>query len=179
MRESSFLSKLRATGISTAQAEVVRNHRKAAMGRRPHSSSPHDHETCRFCEIVSGNAEARIVFEDSLSVAFLDEKPLFEGHCLLIPRVHYQTLLDLPRDLVGPLFLNAQHLAAAVENAMKAEGTFVAINNIVSQSVPHFHIHVVPRRKGDGLRGFFWPRRRYRSQEELLAAQKVLSAYLR
>jgi histidine triad (HIT) family protein len=117
------------------------------------------------------------VFEDSISVAFLDEKPLFEGHCLLITRDHYQTFLDLPRDLIGPLFLNAQHLAEVVQSGMRAEGTFMAINNTVSQSVPHFHMHVVPRRKGDGLQGFFWPRRRYQTEEELLAVQKALSRH--
>jgi len=116
-----------------------------------------------------------MVFEDSISLAFLDDKPLFEGHCLLITRAHYRTFLDLPRDLIGPLFLNAQHLAEAVQSGMSAEGTFMAINNTVSQSVPHFHMHVVPRRKGDGLRGFFWPRQRYRSEEELLAVQKTLA----
>jgi histidine triad (HIT) family protein len=148
------------------------------MRKLPHHGFPSERVPCRFCEIVSGKDEARIVFEDIISVAFLDERPLFEGHCLLIPRVHYQTLSDLPRDLVGPLFLNAQHLAAAVQSGMKAEGTFVAINNTVSQSVAHFHIHVVPRRKGDGLRGFFWPRRRYHTEEDLLAVQKILSSHL-
>ena len=118
------------------------------------------------------------MFEDSISVSFLDEKPLFEGHCLLITRDHYQTFLDLPRDLIGPLFLNAQHLAEAVQSGMRAEGTFMAINNTVSQSVPHIHMHVVPRRKGDGLRGFFWPRRRYRTEQDILAVQKVLSSLL-
>jgi histidine triad (HIT) family protein len=132
--------------------------------------------SCRFCEIAAGHIKAAIVFEDPISVAFLDEKPLFEGHCLLITRGHYQTFLDLPHDLIGPLFLNAQHLAEAVQNGMRAEGTFMAINNTVSQSVPHFHMHVVPRRKGDGLRGFFWPRRRYRTEEELLAVQKILAS---
>jgi histidine triad (HIT) family protein len=135
--------------------------------------------SCRFCEIAAGNLKAAIVFEDSISVAFLDERPLFEGHCLLITRDHYQTFLDLPRDLIGPLFLNAQHLAKAVQSGMRAEGTFMAINNTVSQSVAHFHMHVVPRRKGDGLRGFFWPRRRYQTEEELLSVQEALSSLLR
>jgi histidine triad (HIT) family protein len=138
-------------------------------------ASPREFGSCRFCEIVAGNVKAAIVFEDSISLAFLDEKPVFEGHCLLITRTHYQTFLDLPRDLIGPLFLNAQHLAEAVQSGMKAEGTFMAINNTVSQSVPHFHMHVVPRRRGDGLRGFFWPRNRYRNEEELLAVQKTIA----
>jgi histidine triad (HIT) family protein len=144
-----------------------------------HHGSPQGHGTCSFCEIIAGNGEAKIVFEDSISIVFLDDRPLFEGHCLLITRTHYQTLLDLPGDIIGPLFLNAQHLARAVQTAMKAEGTFVAINNGVSQSIAHFHIHIVPRRKGDGLRGFFWPRRRYRTEGELLAVQRNLVSHLR
>ena len=148
------------------------------MKKPSHDSSPRRVSSCKFCQIAAGNVKAAIVFEDSISVAFLDEKPLFEGHCLLITRDHYQTFLDLPRDLIGPLFLNAQHLAEVVQSGMRAEGTFMAINNTVSQSVPHFHMHVVPRRKGDGLRGFFWPRRRYQSEQELLAVQKALSSLL-
>ena len=147
------------------------------MKKPSHDSS--EVSSCKFCQIAAGNIKAAIVFEDSISVAFLDEKPLFAGHCLLITRDHYRTFLDLPRDLIDPLFLKAQHLAEAVQNGMKAEGTFMAINNTVSQSVPHFHMHVVPRRKGDGLRGFFWPRRRYQTEEELLAVQKTLSSLLR
>lgn len=157
----------------TAKRQVAR------MRKPPHHRSRQDRGSCRFCEIVAGNSKTTIVFEDSISIAFLDEKPLFEGHCLLITRVHYQTLLDLPDDLIGPFFLNAQHLAEAVQNGMKAEGTFMAINNTVSQSVAHFHMHIVPRHKGDGLRGFFWPRRRYRTEEDLLAVQKLLSSKLR
>lgn len=100
-------------------------------------------------------------------MAFLDHRPLFPGHCLLIPKTHYETLLDLPAHLIGPLFGNARLLAGAVERAMESEGSFVAINNRVSQSVPHLHIHIVPRRKKDGLRGFFWPRRKYESAQEM------------
>ena len=149
------------------------------MRKLSHHGSTQGHGKCSFCEIIAGNGEAKIVFEDSISIVFLDGRPLFEGHCLLITRTHYQTLLDLPRDIIGPLFLNAQHLARAVQTAMKAEGTFVAINNGVSQSIAHFHIHIVPRRKGDGLRGFFWPRRRYRTEKDLVAVQKILSSHLR
>lgn len=148
------------------------------MRKPPHHRSRQQPSPCRFCEIATGNGEAAIVFEDSISIAFLDERPLFEGHCLLITRAHYQTFLDLPRDLIGPLFLNAQRLAEAVQSGMRAEGTFVATNNTVSQSVAHFHIHIVPRRKGDGLRGFFWPRRQYRTAKDLLAVQKVLASHL-
>lgn len=132
---------------------------------------------CRFCEIVAGTREARIVFRDDLSVAFLDARPLFPGHCLLVPRNHYRTLTDIPSDLIGPLFSNAQHLANAVEQTMKAEGSFVAMNNAVSQSVPHFHIHIVPRRHKDGLRGFFWPRGKYRDQAEEQAVENALRSY--
>jgi histidine triad (HIT) family protein len=128
---------------------------------------------CQFCSIAAGEVSANIVFEDRISIGFLDHRPLFSGHCLLITKEHYRTLLDLPADLVGPLFLNARQLACAVERAMRADGTFVAMNNVVSQSVPHFHIHVVPRRRGDGLRGFFWPRHKM-TEEELQTVQRSL-----
>ena len=126
---------------------------------------------CKFCEIAS---ESVVVFEDSISLAFLDHRPLFPGHTLLIPKDHYATLADLPPNLIGPFFSNAQRLAGAVERAMQAEGTFVAINNRVSQSVPHLHVHIVPRRKGDGLRGFFWPRQKYRNEEEMRRVQSAI-----
>lgn len=119
---------------------------------------------CVFCEIARGVVPAHIVFQDERSLAFLDTRPLFPGHVLLIPREHCETLGDVPSPVIGPLFENAQMLARAVERAIKAEGTFVAINNRVSQSVPHLHIHVVPRTKGDGLRGFFWPRTKYANE---------------
>ncbi len=112
------------------------------------------------------------VFEDQVSMAFLDHRPLFPGHCLLVPREHYETLADLPLKLVGPFFANVQLLARAVEKAMNAEGTFVAMNNRVSQSVPHLHVHIVPRRKKDGLKGFFWPRNKYGSEEERLRVKQ-------
>lgn len=117
--------------------------------------------SCAFCEIVKGNIASDIVFEDEHSIAFLDKRPLFPGHSLLVPREHHETLLDLPDDLVKILFVNARLLARAMEEGLKAEGSFVALNNRVSQSVPHLHIHVVPRRRKDGLRGFFWPRQKY------------------
>jgi histidine triad (HIT) family protein len=122
---------------------------------------------CQFCRIVAGGLPAATVFEDAVSLAFLDYRPLFPGHCLLIPTMHYETLTDLPESLMGPLFGNARLLAGAVQEAMQSEGSFVAINNRVSQSVPHLHIHIVPRRKKDGLRGFFWPRRKYESPAEM------------
>lgn len=107
------------------------------------------------------------MFEEETSLAFLDHRPLFQGHCLLIPRDHHETLADLPPELIEPLFLAARVLSIAVEEAMEAHGSFVALNNRVSQSVPHLHVHVVPRRRKDGLRGFFWPRTRYSSDEEM------------
>jgi len=123
--------------------------------------------SCLFCEIASGRTPAAVVFEDEHCLAFLDHKPLFHGHVLLVPRLHVETLTDLPAELIGAIFTNAKTLARAVERAMEAEGTFVAINNRVSQSVPHLHIHVVPRSKGDGLRGFFWPRTKYASEQRM------------
>ncbi len=134
-------------------------------------------EDCLFCRIVSGEEPAHPVFEDELSLAFLDVRPLFEGHSLLVPRAHHQTLLDLPADLVGPYFANAQMLSGAVTRAMGAQGSFVAINNVVSQSVPHLHVHVVPRVRKDGLRGFFWPRTKYADDAHAAAtAAKVRDA---
>jgi len=129
---------------------------------------------CTFCRIVDGAVRAAVVFEDERSLAFLDHRPLFAGHCLLIPKAHYDTLHDLPPELVGPLFANSQLLSAAVEKGLAAEGSFVAVNNRVSQSVPHLHIHIVPRRKGDGLKGFFWPRRKYRDDDEMEATRRAL-----
>ncbi|HTC88894.1 MAG TPA: HIT family protein [Bryobacteraceae bacterium] len=126
--------------------------------------------TCRFCNIATDY----IVFEDNLSLAFLDYRPLFIGHTLLIPKAHYETLTDLPANLVAPFFSNVQLLAQAVEQAMHAEGTFVAINNRVSQSVPHLHVHIVPRRKKDGLRGFFWPRQAHPDEEDMRQAQNAI-----
>lgn len=129
---------------------------------------------CIFCRIIAGELEAKIVFDDDISMALLDHRPLFPGHCLLVPKQHVETLADLPDDLIGPYFANAQTLARAVEQALDAQGSFVAMNNRVSQSVPHLHVHVVPRRKKDGLKGFFWPRHKYSSQAEMDEVQKSL-----
>lgn len=131
---------------------------------------------CTFCQIIDGEMQSYIVFEDDVSLAFLDLRPLFPGHCLLVPREHYETLIDLTSALITPLFTNAQVLATVVEQALEAEGTFVAINNRVSQSVPHLHIHIVPRRRRDGLKGFFWPRQAYRDEEHILEVQQKLRA---
>jgi histidine triad (HIT) family protein len=130
-----------------------------------------------FCEIASGEAAAHVVYENDQLLAFLDLRPLFSGHVLLIPRAHYDTLPELPTELLQPLFETAQRLCRAVQTALHAEGTFVAINNVVSQSVPHLHVHVVPRRKGDGLKGFFWPRSKYESENHARdTAQLIRSA---
>jgi histidine triad (HIT) family protein len=118
---------------------------------------------CKFCQIIAGEIPAHFVLETDDVVAFLDHRPLFPGHTLVLPRAHIETLLDVPAEFVGPFFLEVQRVTAAVTEAMEAQGTFVAENNVVSQSVPHLHVHVVPRRRKDGLRGFFWPRTRYAS----------------
>jgi len=126
--------------------------------------------SCLFDRIVAGVVAAPVVFEDESSLAFLDHRPIFPGHTLLIPKQHYETLADLPGTLIQPFFANAQLLASAIEAALAADGTFIAINNRVSQSVPHLHVHIVPRRKKDGLRGFFWPRGAYNTPDE---AEKI------
>jgi histidine triad (HIT) family protein len=122
---------------------------------------------CAFCDIAKGSEQDRVVLDDERHVAFLDHRPLFHGHCLLIPREHRETLLDLHQDELAPFFGTAQLLARAVEESMGAKGTFVAMNNRVSQSVPHLHVHVVPRRPKDGLRGFFWPRTKYEDEAQM------------
>ncbi len=129
---------------------------------------------CVFCRIVSGESPAPIVLEDAGSLAFLDHRPLFPGHCLLVPRQHVETLNDLPAPQIQPLFGAAQLLCRAIEEGLGAHGSFVAVNNRVSQSVPHLHIHIVPRHKQDGLRGFFWPRRRYRDESEIESIRNTL-----
>jgi histidine triad (HIT) family protein len=129
---------------------------------------------CVFCKVINGDVVADIVFEDSLSVAFLDHRPLFPGHCLLVPKEHIETLGDLPKKLIAPLFSNVQLLSQAVERALAAEGSFVAMNNRVSQSVPHLHVHIVSRRRKDGLKGFFWPRNKYQSEEEIQMVQRAI-----
>ena len=135
-------------------------------------------DECLFCRIVSGELPATIVYEDENSIAFLDHRPLFPGHTLLVPRQHVETLGELPAKLVGPYFEAAQKLALAVESAMEAEGTFVAMNNRVSQSVPHLHVHIVPRRRKDGLKGFFWPRTKYKSDDEMEEVRSKIQAAL-
>jgi histidine triad (HIT) family protein len=129
---------------------------------------------------VARDEAAHVVFEDERTLAFLDNRPLFPGHSLLIPRDHHETLADLPDDLLGPLFANARLLSVAIPKAVKKPGSFVAMNNVVSQSVPHLHVHVVPRKAKDGLRGFFWPRTKYGSEEEMReVAEQVRQAVAR
>ena len=136
-------------------------------------------DDCLFCRIVSGELPATIVYEDENAVAFLDHRPLFPGHTLLVPRQHVETLGELPVKLVAPYFEAAQLLSLAIESAMDAEGSFVAMNNRVSQSVPHLHVHVVPRRRKDGLKGFFWPRTKYKSDEEIQDTKRKIAAALK
>ncbi len=124
---------------------------------------------CLFCRIVAGQAPASVVWESPETVGFLDTRPVFKGHVLLVPRTHVSTLVELPDALLPAVFSSARTIAAAMVSALAAQGSFVAINNVVSQSVPHFHVHVVPRTKGDGLRGFFWPRTTYADEAEMSA----------
>ena len=121
---------------------------------------------CPFCAICDGSLPASVVLRDDHVCAFLDARPVFKGHVLVAPRAHVKDLLELPRAEIEPLFRSVQRVAQAVQNGLAADGSFVAVNNNISQSVPHLHVHVVPRRKGDGLRGFFWPRTKYDSDEE-------------
>ncbi|MEO8827239.1 HIT family protein [Lapillicoccus sp.] len=132
---------------------------------------------CLFCAIVAGAQAAYRVLDEPAVVGFLDTRPVFKGHVLLVTREHVDTLLDLPEPMRDPLMAAAQRVAAAVVEAFGAQGSFVAMNNVVSQSVPHLHVHVVPRTKGDGLRGFFWPRTTYASDDEAQEyADRLVSA---
>lgn len=129
---------------------------------------------CVFCAIVAGELPAHVVAEDAHTVSFLDQRPLFPGHTLVVPRSHHETLVDLPPPLLGPVFGRARQLAAVMEDALGAAGSFVALNNRISQSVPHLHVHVVPRNPRDGLKGFFWPRHPYADDAEMAAfAQRL------
>ncbi|MGC8971478.1 MAG: HIT family protein [bacterium] len=132
---------------------------------------------CIFCKIIKRESEGYIVFEDDISLAFLDIRPLNPGHCLLVPKEHYETLMDVPEDLVGPIFRNAKLISKAIELGLEAQGIFIGINNRVSQSIPHLHVHIVPRNRNDGLKGFFWPRHPYKDRETALEIQsKIKSA---
>lgn len=133
---------------------------------------------CTFCRVRDGRQPGAFVLDEDDIFAFLDVRPLFAGHVLVAPRAHHATLLDVPPVSVGPLFTAVQRVAAAVTIAMGAQGTFVAVNNVVSQSVPHVHVHVVPRTKGDGLRGFFWPRTTYAGDDEMATVAARIRAAL-
>lgn len=133
-------------------------------------------ESCLFCDIIAGTTPATIVVETDEVVGFLDVRPVFKGHTLLVPREHIVTLSDLPESLMVPLLGTAQRIADAITSGLGAQGTFVAMNNVVSQSVAHLHMHVVPRTKGDGLRGFFWPRTKYADGEAEEYAAKIRAA---
>lgn len=131
---------------------------------------------CVFCSVVNGGAEAHVVFRDEVAVGFLDHRPVFPGHVLVVPTEHVVTLPDLPTGLVGPFFRRVRVIASVVPDALGAQGTFVAANNVVSQSVPHLHVHVVPRTRGDGLRGFFWPRQHYLPGQAEETARRLSAA---
>ncbi|HEU0288741.1 MAG TPA: HIT family protein [Nocardioidaceae bacterium] len=133
---------------------------------------------CLFCQIVAGERPAHHVLDTEDVVGFLDARPVFKGHVLLVPRQHYETLSDLPAELLTPLFGAVQQVSGAVLEAYDAQGSFVALNNVISQSVPHLHVHVVPRRRKDGLRGFFWPRTKYADDAEAAEYAKRLRAVL-
>jgi histidine triad (HIT) family protein len=135
-------------------------------------------EGCAFCQIIGGEREAPRVFQDDRVLVFLDHRPLFPGHCLVVPREHIETFLDLPADALPALFGCAQRVGRALEMGLEADGSFVAINNRISQSVPHVHVHVIPRRKGDGLKGFFWPRHPYRDPEHVEEVRAKLAGIL-
>lgn len=138
--------------------------------------SPSPSDGCLFCEIVAGTKPAYRVLEDDHVIGFLDVRPVFKGHVLLVPREHVRTLSYLPESLIIPVFSTAQRVAEALTSGLGAQGTFVAMNNVVSQSVPHLHVHVVPRTKGDGLRGFFWPRTTYADGEAETFAATIREA---
>jgi histidine triad (HIT) family protein len=133
---------------------------------------------CTFCRIARGDLPAHVVYQSDDLLAFLDHRPLFAGHTLVVPRVHVDTFLDLPGERIGPLFTLVQRVSRAVERGLGADGVFNAINNKVSQSVPHLHVHVIPRRKKDGLKGFFWPRYSYSGEEEMARVREAIAAAL-
>jgi histidine triad (HIT) family protein len=133
---------------------------------------------CIFCKIRDGEVPAHVVLDEEHTFAFLDQRPVFPGHVLVMPRAHHETLMDLPDELVKPLFDATKRVSAAVKRALGSDGIFNGINNVVSQSVPHLHVHVVPRRFKDGLRGFFWPRQRYDSDEAMASTAEAIRTAL-
>lgn len=150
------------------------------MEERRYGQSPlKKGEGCLFCQIISGKAESYPVFDDKDTFAFLDTSPVLFGHILLIPKKHYRYIAEIPDKTVGLLFCNAKLLARALEDALDADGTLIAINDKVSQSKPHLHIHVIPRKFGDGFRGTFWPRYRYHSKEDIIKMQEKIKEALK
>jgi histidine triad (HIT) family protein len=148
---------------------MAAGYRPTVVGEAGGDAAAGETAACVFCDIAAGLVPAHVVLADEEVVAFLDSRPVFKGHVLIAPRQHARTLADLPAAAVGPFFLRVQRISAVMPAALGSQGTFVAANNVVSQSVPHLHVHVVPRTKGDGLRGFFWPRQRYDSDDEAAA----------
>lgn len=149
-----------------------------ANGETEEELAPGPLGRCVFCAIANHEEATRVVLEDAKTIAFLDRRPLFPGHTLLVPKAHFETLSELPSNLLLPLFSNVQLLSSAVTEATRSDGTFVAINNRVSQSVPHLHVHIVPRRRGDGMKGFFWPRHPYASAEAAAEMEKAIRSAL-
>ncbi|MBA3649515.1 MAG: HIT family protein [Chitinophagales bacterium] len=153
-------------------------------GRKTGLSAEKNEDTpeCLFCRIASGLENAHILHEDEFTIAFLDIKPVFAGHTLIVPKIHYELLENIPDHLIKPLFKIARLFSVVMKESLNAQGSFVAMNNKVSQSVPHFHIHVIPRSKGDGLKGFFWPRKKYDDEHQINTVankiKKVLKCYI-
>ena len=173
-------SRRSATGISRLGSAGPRARIGGAADPRRAVLAPPGDGGLRLCSIVAGTTPAHLVLEDETCIAFLDARPLFPGHTLVVPRLHRATLREVPRAELEPLMHAAQRVSLAFEPALGAQGTFVALNDRVSQErVPHVHLHVVPRRKGDGLRGFFWPRHKYASDEEAAAVAAKLQGRAR
>jgi histidine triad (HIT) family protein len=133
---------------------------------------------CLFCAVAAGSEPSHVVLDEPDVLAFLDHRPVFKGHVLVIPRVHVVTLPDLPTELLEPVFGVVARCATAMVEGLGAQGSWVAQNNVVSQAVPHLHVHVVPRTKGDGLKGFFWPRHKYEDEGEMAKYASRLRAAL-
>ncbi|MFW2539121.1 HIT family protein [Legionella sp. ST3F1] len=145
--------------------------------REVHMPAP-ESATCIIDLIIAKKEKAYIVYENEQFIAFLDHRPLFPGHTLLAPKNHFKTLYDLPDSLISPLFMLTKKIGVAVEKATEAAGSFIAMNNTISQSIPHLHVHIVPRNKQDGLKGFFWPRTKYQNEEHMLAVQEKIKSQL-
>jgi histidine triad (HIT) family protein len=178
---------VKGTSAITASSHTVTGERRSgrparlfapAMVTPAVTTTPDITTTCPFCRILDGQIPAYVVLDEPLVLAFLDQRPVFPGHVLLIPKQHYETIADLPAEMIYPFFAAGQRLAAAVQSATESDGTFMAINNVVSQSIPHLHMHVVPRKRKDGLRGFFWPRQRYPDEQTMETIAAAIRAAL-